>query len=82
MVRACLAGSCSCTNAFQTLGAAIANIKTTNLITDDYVAILFDLLVTLMVALNAFSNETMPLGLEFSCTKTKNQSFDGLLEPV
>ena len=56
-------------------GATLSN-------TDD-VAILSESLETLVAALDVFSNEAKPLGLEVSWTKTKVQEFgDFLGEPV
>ena len=64
-------------------GATLGNIKVTDLDFADAVAILSESLETLVVALNAFSNELKPLGLEVSWTKTKIQDFGDLLgEPV
>ncbi|XP_069970268.1 uncharacterized protein [Penaeus vannamei] len=57
--------------------------KGTDLDFADDVAILSESLETLVVALDAFSNETKPLGLDVSWTMTKIQVFgDFLGEPV
>ncbi|XP_069971442.1 uncharacterized protein [Penaeus vannamei] len=64
-------------------GATLGNIKVTDLDFADDVAILSESLETLVAALDAFSNEAKPLGLEVSWTKTKVQEFGDLLgEPV
>ena len=64
-------------------GATLGSIKLTDLDFADDVGILSESLETLVVALDAFSNEAKPLGLEVSWTKTKIQDFGGLLgEPV
>ena len=64
-------------------GATLGNVKVTDLDFTDDVAILSESLETLVVALDAFSNEAKPLGLEVSWTKTKIQDFGDLLgEPV
>ena len=64
-------------------GATLGNIKVSDLDFADDVAILSESLESLVAALDAFSNEAKPLGLEVSWTKTKIQDFGGLLgEPV
>ncbi|XP_047470478.1 uncharacterized protein LOC125026218 [Penaeus chinensis] len=60
-------------------GATLRNIKVTDFDSADNVAILCESLESLVTALNAFSNETNPLGLEISRTKIKIQEFGGLL---
>ncbi|XP_069993526.1 uncharacterized protein [Penaeus vannamei] len=62
-------------------GATLGNIKVTDLDFTD-AAILSESLKSLVVALDAFSNEAKPLGLEVSRTKTKIQDFRTLGEPV
>ncbi|XP_069972443.1 uncharacterized protein [Penaeus vannamei] len=64
-------------------GTLLGNIKVTDLNFANDVAILSESLETLVAALDAFSNEAKPLGLEVSWTKTKVQEFGYLLrEPV
>ncbi|XP_069996728.1 uncharacterized protein [Penaeus vannamei] len=64
-------------------GATLGNIKVTDLDFADDIAILSESLETLMVALDTFSNDAKPLGLEVSWTKTKIQNIGDLLrEPV
>ncbi|XP_069992020.1 uncharacterized protein [Penaeus vannamei] len=64
-------------------GATLVNIKVTDLDFADDIAILSESLVTLVVALDALSNEAKSLGLEVSWTKTKILDFGDLLgEPV
>ncbi|XP_069981083.1 uncharacterized protein [Penaeus vannamei] len=60
-------------------GATLGNIKVTDLDFADDVTILSESLEPLVVALDAFSNEAKPLGLQVSWTKTKIQDFGGLL---
>ncbi|XP_069978603.1 uncharacterized protein [Penaeus vannamei] len=60
-------------------GAALGNMKVTNLDFADDGAILSESLGNLVVALDVFSNEARPLGLEVSWTKTKIQDFGYLL---
>ncbi|XP_069975516.1 uncharacterized protein [Penaeus vannamei] len=65
-------------------GATLGNNKVTDLEFDfaDYITI-SESLEPLIAALDAFSNEAKPLGLQVSWTKTKIQNFGGLLgEPV
>ncbi|XP_069993543.1 uncharacterized protein [Penaeus vannamei] len=61
-------------------GASLDNIKVTNLDFDD--ALLSESLESLVVALNAFSNEAKSFDLEVSWTKTKIQDLGDLLQPV
>ncbi|XP_069977695.1 uncharacterized protein [Penaeus vannamei] len=64
-------------------GATLGNIKVTDLDFADDVAILSESSETLVVVLDAYSNEAKPLGLEVSWTKTKGQDFGDLIgEPV
>ena len=60
-------------------GATLGNIKVTDLDFADDVAILSESLESLVVALDAFSNEANTLGLEVSWTKIKIQDFGDLL---
>ncbi|XP_069982172.1 uncharacterized protein [Penaeus vannamei] len=63
-------------------GTTLGNIKVTDFNFTD-VAILSESLETLVVALDAFSNEAKPLGIEVSWTKTKIQDSGDLPgEPV
>ncbi|XP_069985571.1 uncharacterized protein [Penaeus vannamei] len=59
-------------------GATLGNIKVTDLDFAD-VAILSESSESVVVALDAFSNEAKPLGLEVSWTKTKIQEFGDIL---
>ena len=60
-------------------GATQGNVKVTDLDFADDVTILSESLETLVEALDAFSNEAKPLGLEVSWTKIKVQEFGDLL---
>lgn len=60
-------------------GATLGNIKVTGLDFADDVAILYESLESLVAALDAFSSEAKPLGLQVSWTKTKIRDFGGLI---
>ncbi|XP_070000705.1 uncharacterized protein [Penaeus vannamei] len=64
-------------------GVTLGNVKVTDLDFADDVAILPRSLESLVEALDAFSSEVKPLGLQVSWTKTKIQDFGGLPgEPI